>query len=215
MKAKEAMGYERVFTQLNNTKQSPQSHKRAANNVPEQIEALIGIKHVNRINTAVASSCYSSNHVFTPQLPKPTGLPSYSQINCSNFTPANFSLNFLVASHLICPQLLSSRDTLDLACAIFQYLFITCLLYLCLNGYLSVSWGTNGETRCGEKSLSCFSPPLSISVILSLHLAWALFMLCGVAVTSGEAQATGGKSFRLHLGSNSPCSISARVWPED
>ncbi len=149
------------------------------------------------------------------QLPKPTGLPSYSQINWSNFTPANLSLNFLVTCHLIRPQLLSSRDTLDLACAIFQLLFIACLLYLCLNGYLSVSWGTNRETRCVEESLSCFWPPLSISVILSLHLAWALFMLCGVAVTSGETQVTGGKSFRLHLRSNSPCSISARVWPED
>ncbi len=145
--------YERVFTQLNNTKQSPQSHTRATNNSPD--------KHVNIINTAVASSCYPSNHVFTPQLPKPTGLPSYSQINWSNFTPANLSLNFLVTCHLIRPQLLSSRDTLDLACAIFQLLFIACLLYLCLNGYLSVSWGTNRETRCVEESLSLLYPSLS------------------------------------------------------
>lgn len=156
---------------------------------------------------------------------KPCVYFTNSKSNCSSIVspnklfqpqPANFFLNFWVNCHLICPQLLSFPDTLDLACAIFQYLFIAYLLHLCLNAYLSTSWGTNGETRCERKvSLSCFWPPLSISVILSLPFAWALFMLCGVAVTSSETQATGGKSFRLHLGSNSPCSISARVWPED
>lgn len=169
---------------------------------------------MNRINTAVASSCYSSNHVFTPQLPKPTGLPSYSQINCSNFTPTNFSLNFLVAFHLICPQLLSSRDTLDLACAIFQYLFIVYHLFvISLLEWISVrilrdKWG---DQVWGKVSLLFFTsfihlchsfPSLGLSVVHALR---------SIAVTSGETQAKGGKSFRLHLGSNSPCSISARV----
>lgn len=164
--------YMRVFTQLNNTNKL----NKALKAIREQLTMARTSRGFdwnptcNRLNTAVASSCYPSNHVFTPQLPNPIGLPSYSQINYSNFTPANFSLNFLDTCHLIWPQLLSSPNTLDLACDIFQYLFIACLIYFCLNGYLSISWGTNRETRCGE----------SLSLVLTsfIHLCHSFPSLC-------------------------------------
>lgn len=167
------------------------------------------------MNPVLASSCYQSNPVFTSQIPNPIAPPLYSQINYSNFTHKLF-LELLGKLSLNMPSTLElSRHAGFSLCHFSEFvyrLFVISLLECISFHILRDKWR---DQVWGESlSLSCFWPPLSISVILSLHFAWALFMLCGVAVTSSETQARGGKSFRLHLGSNSP-SILARVWPED
>lgn len=158
------------------------------------------------MNTVPASSCYQSN---------PIAPPLYSQLNYSNFTHKLF-LEFLGKLSLNMPSTLElSRHAGFSLCHFSEFvyrLFVISLLECLSFHILRDKWR---DQVWGESLSLLFLTSLSISVIRSLHFAWALFMLCGVAVTSSETQATGGKSFRLHLGSNSPCSISARVWPED
>lgn len=146
--------HERVFSQNSTTPTKP-------NKALKAIRGWLTLARTNR-GFDWNWTCEQNEHCRSQFMlsVKPCVYLTASKSNCSSVVlpdkpfqlhPANFFLICWVKCHLIRPQLLSLRDTLDLACAIFQYLFMAYLLYLCLNGYLSTSWGTNGETRCGGK----------------------------------------------------------------